>query len=38
VIDIGIAFIFLLWDMYKKIKKMALRALQLSTQARKYLA
>jgi hypothetical protein len=28
-IDIGIAMIFLVWDMYKKIKKMALKGLQI---------
>ena len=35
-IDIGIAMLFLIWDMYKKIKKMVLRGLQIVTQAKKY--
>ena len=37
-IDIGIAMIFLVWDMYKKIKKMALKGLQIVRKAKKYLA
>jgi hypothetical protein len=35
-IDIGIAMLFLIWDMYKKIKKMVLRGLQIVRQAKKY--
>ena len=35
-IDIGIAMLFLIWDMYKKINKMVLRSLQIVRQAKKY--